>query len=558
MVAAPLSSCAVGHSLFKRRADGEAAQSDFAATVVSVPHVELDSHAAPDSAVPDVFTDLGADSAGEAHGDEAESAAQPTLSSIGRYALKQQLGQGGLGTVFEAWDPLLSRMVAVKTLQFDIDTPTRVSLDALFLNEARAAAGLNHSHIVTVHDAGLSARGVYIAMERLRGRDLRQALQSGWRASPAEVALLIRRVADALGYAHARGVVHCDIKPANIFLTRRDRPKVLDFGIARVAHHAVLPDMEGMIAGSPHYQAPEQLHGGEVDARTDIYALGTVMYELLTARKAFDGNSLESIRAAVAGHAPTPPHELCAEVPVALSAITMRAMARDPDERFAGAADMAQALRQWLAIASAGQAAVDTDQPKPAPGPSPLRRRLGWGAAGLAAVSLTGLLWAGLAPKREAVVNAPMQAPTSAVALPVQADPAPLSDLAGATPLALAASGADATMVAVAEPPAPGKAPPRAKAPQARKPSPKTSESAVTVAPVAPLSAKGMVNIAISPWGQVEVNGTPAGTTPPLTRLELPAGTHTVTVRNADFPAYTQRVTVDPDRPASVKHRFGS
>lgn len=173
-------------------------------------------------------------------------------------------------------------------------------------------------------------------------------------------------------------------------------------------------------------------------------------------------------------------------------------------------------------------------------------------------MSLTGLLWAGLAPKREAVVNAPMQAPTSAVALPVQADPAPLSDLAGATPLALAASGADATMVAVAEPPAPGKAPPRAKAPQARKPSPKTSESAVAVAPVAPLSAKGMVNIAISPWGQVEVNGTPAGTTPPLTRLELPAGTHTVTVRNADFPAYTQRVTVDPDRPASVKHRFGS
>jgi serine/threonine protein kinase len=163
---------------------------------------------------------------------------RPTLSHIGRYALKGPLGQGGLGQVHEAWDPLLSRTVAVKTLQFDVDMPSRVSLDGLFLNEARAAAGLSHPHIVTVHDAGLSAHGVYIAMERLHGRDLRQALADGWRPTPWQAAQLVRRVADALAYAHARGVVHCDIKPANIFLTRRDKPKVLDFGIARVAHGA--------------------------------------------------------------------------------------------------------------------------------------------------------------------------------------------------------------------------------------------------------------------------------------------------------------------------------
>ena len=299
----------MGHSLFKHRAEQDFNASEFAATVVSVPYFEPVSVPAPDSAVPDVFTDFGSDSGIDATAVSADDFARPTLQSIGRYALKQQLGQGGLGTVFEAWDPLLSRMVAVKTLQFDIDTPSRVSLDALFLNEARAAAGLNHSHIVTVHDAGLSAHGVYIAMERLRGRDLRQALQSGWQPSPAEAALLVRRVADALAYAHARGVVHCDIKPANIFLTRRDRPKVLDFGIARVAHHAALPALDGVVAGSPHYQAPEQLQGANVDARTDIYSLGTVLYELLTGRKAFDGDSLEQIRDAVALHDPTPPHE---------------------------------------------------------------------------------------------------------------------------------------------------------------------------------------------------------------------------------------------------------
>ena len=215
----------MGHSLFKHRAEQDFNASEFAATVVSVPYFEPVSVPAPDSAVPDVFTDFGSDSGIDATAVSADDFARPTLQSIGRYALKQQLGQGGLGTVFEAWDPLLSRMVAVKTLQFDIDTPSRVSLDALFLNEARAAAGLNHSHIVTVHDAGLSAHGVYIAMERLRGRDLRQALQSGWQPSPAEAALLVRRVADALAYAHARGVVHCDIKPANIFLRAATAPR---------------------------------------------------------------------------------------------------------------------------------------------------------------------------------------------------------------------------------------------------------------------------------------------------------------------------------------------
>ena len=208
----------------------------------------------PDSGVPE----FAASGPGEDAPDPSDA---PTLSHIGRYALKRPLGVGGLGTVYEAWDPMLSRMVAVKTLQFDIDTPTRVSLDGLFLNEARAVASLNHPHIVTVHDAGLSAHGVYIAMERLHGRDLRQALARGWRPSPTSAAQLARRVADALAYAHARGVVHCDIKPANIFLSAKGKPTVLDFGIARVAHGAAVPALDGLIAGSPHYLAPEQLQG---------------------------------------------------------------------------------------------------------------------------------------------------------------------------------------------------------------------------------------------------------------------------------------------------------
>lgn len=272
---------------------------------------------------------------------------RPTLSHVGRYALKSMIGQGGLGQVHEAWDPLLSRTVAVKTLQLGLPGALRDSLDGVVLNEARAAASLNHPYIVTVFDAGLSAHGLYIAMERLRGRDLRQALATGWLPSPRVAAVLVRRVADALAYAHGRGVVHCDIKPGNIFLTGRDRPKVLDFGIARIAHGAALPALEGSVAGSPHYQAPEQLCGAVVDARTDVYALGVVMFELLTGRKAFAGNNLTAIQRAVLEQDVPTAEQLRPGTPAELARIAARAMARDPEQRYQSAAELAQALRRW-------------------------------------------------------------------------------------------------------------------------------------------------------------------------------------------------------------------
>ncbi|HSM21103.1 MAG TPA: hypothetical protein VK876_02720, partial [Rubrivivax sp.] len=175
----------MGYNLFQRREHADApAATEFAATVLSMPPELGESlpaavdtlppgpdslPAAADSGIPDVITDFGGDFGGEFGAESLPAPAdtaveqRPTISHIGRYALKGQIGQGGLGQVHEAWDPLLSRTVAVKTLQFDLDTPTRVSLDGLFINEARAAAGLSHPHIVTVFDAGLSAHGVYIA-----------------------------------------------------------------------------------------------------------------------------------------------------------------------------------------------------------------------------------------------------------------------------------------------------------------------------------------------------------------------------------------------------------
>ncbi len=559
----------------------------------------------------------------------------PTLLTVGRYALKGVLGKGGLGTVFEAWDPLLSRRVAVKTLHLDVDTEARRRLDALVLNEARAAAGLSHAYIVTVHDAGLSEQGVYIAMERLRGRDLRVALHDGWQPTPAEAALLVRRVADALAYAHAHGVVHCDIKPANIFLGRRGRPKVLDFGIARVAHRAALPALSrneaprpgfssptggcpdpgalsGFVAGSPYYLAPEQLDGGELDPRTDLYSLGVVLYELLTGTKPFDGDSLEQILQAVRQGRPQPVHERCPQVPVALSAIVQRAMAPLPEDRFEQASDMAQALRRWLATAAALEAAapgvaagaavpaapapvaagapaesapVGTVPAVPAARPARPWARIGalaalvaiavgWFAtrAPVAAPDGDGTLGpraavttsASFSPSTSSAAGTPGAAaqpiPQSAESGPAPAHPGSPPEDAGTDAPAAAGTAAAGTTAAGRPPAAAGTAavapsPPRtATAPRNRKAVAPAAPAAMPVAPAAP----GVVQLAISPWGAVEVDGAPAGVTPPLTRLQLLPGEHTITVRNGDFPPHTERVQVDPDRPAVVRHRFGS
>ncbi|MES2888636.1 MAG: protein kinase [Pseudomonadota bacterium] len=530
--------------------------------------------------------------------EQASSDPLTTIGHIGRYAIKYKIGEGGLGSVYAAHDPLLSRLIAIKTLNVELEEAQRPAFNTLFLNEARAAAGLSHPHIVTVFDAGVSDDKAYIAMELLKGRDLRQLRKEGWRPNHAQAALIVRRVADALAYAHSKGVVHCDIKPANIFMLSRTQPRVLDFGIARVTHkHDPHHSAEDIAGGSPYYMAPEQIRQQPLDRRTDVFALGVVLYELLTDEKPFRGNTLEEITGAVLSEeAPPRAHTLNPDVPKVLSEIAARAMEKDMADRFRSARSLSRELRQWLE--AHGQ---DTDSAND--GFTPVRSWRTWGiGAGLVVLSALAIWsWTShLAPSTEAVSlpsAATVAKPLPATATVPVTPAVPVVTATAPTSVIASASAAEPTVAAVLPPPPASAVPesvlptaaavpvvpspaPLAQVTVAAAATPKTTptgtpgiravretarerkareakEASAKPATSAP-AATGLVRLAVSPWGQVEVNGTPMGTVPPLNELNLPEGRHQITIRNTDFPPHTVSVKVAPGQPVSIKHRFGS
>ncbi|HJV59584.1 MAG TPA: serine/threonine-protein kinase [Albitalea sp.] len=476
-----------------------------------------------------------------------------TIGHIGRYALKSLIGEGGLGTVYAAHDPLLSRLIAIKTLNVEVAAEQRSAFNALFLNEARAAAGLSHPNIVTVFDAGVSDDNAYIAMELLKGRDLRQLRQEGWKPTPTQAALIVRRVADALAYAHSKGVVHRDIKPANIFMVGRTQPRVLDFGIARVAHQHDAQAGDEVVAGSPYYMAPEQVRQQPVDRRADVFSLGVVLYEMLTDQKPFRGNSLNEITTAVLEHEPPLAHLVNKDVPKALAEIAARAMEKDPEHRFRSARALSRELRHWLD--EHGQA---NDAAEPA-----AARRLSavWAGVATAALVLLAAAWWGASsrhheaepPEAAAAVPPPAPAASSAMAEQTPAEPAPTSAQAAAGPTADAAEAASAVAPVAAIPAKATRlvaATPRDK--RGRDSRERETRSGAAV------PASGSVHLAVSPWGQVEVDGTPVGTAPPLNEITLSEGKHQITVRNADFPPYSASVTVSAGQSVTLKYKFGS
>jgi len=323
-------------------------------------------------------------------------------TAIGPYEIVALLGAGGMGEVYRARDPRLGRDVAIKVL------PASLAEDAdrreRFEREARAASALNHPHICALYDIGRHQDTDYLVMELLDGESLEQRLTKG--PLPLDQALRIAiDLADALSKAHRQGIVHRDLKPGNVMLTRQGA-KLLDFGLARVdappapGSGSFLPTQQraltqaGTVLGTFQYMAPEQLEGGDADARTDIFAFGALVYEMITGRKAFEGKSQASLISAIMAGTPPPISSLNATTPPALDRVIRTCLAKDPDERWQTAQDLASELR-WIA---GGGSQAGTPAPV-----APRRRsheRTAWIAAGVFALVAAGAI-ARLATLRE-------------------------------------------------------------------------------------------------------------------------------------------------------------
>ena len=261
---------------------------------------------------------------------------------IGRYKILGELGRGAMGIVYRAQDPALDRVVALKTIILADDAEGREEYQKRFFLEAKAAGKLTHPSIVTTYDFGEQDGVAYLAMELLEGTDLRTRLKEG-ALPPAEAVEVARQVAEGLGFAHERGIVHRDVKPGNIMLLERGRAKIMDFGLARMraADHKTVT---GMVLGTPKYMSPEQVAGSPVDQRSDLFSLGIVLYEMLTGSRLFGAEDMTQIMHNVTYQEHEPPTRLKPELPAMLDFVVARALKKDPASRYQDAAELAADL----------------------------------------------------------------------------------------------------------------------------------------------------------------------------------------------------------------------
>jgi serine/threonine-protein kinase len=288
-----------------------------------------------------------------------------THATLGRYRILGELGRGAMGTVYRAHDPLIEREVAIKTLHPDLPEDVVAEVRQRFLREAKSAGRLNHPNIVTIFDVGEQDGVAYMAMELLEGRSLQQMLGESARLPFLVSADLVAQIADALDRAQELGIVHRDVKPANIVVSASGHAKLTDFGVAYVP--ASTMTQTGTMIGSPRYMSPEQVLGLPIDPRSDIFSLGVVLYEMLAGRAPFvrpEDSTIFPLINRIAMEAHPPVRQLDPSIPAEFDAILDKALAKKPEHRYQRAGEMASDLRKWRSLAPAHATPASTGDDK--------------------------------------------------------------------------------------------------------------------------------------------------------------------------------------------------
>jgi len=390
------------------------------------------------------------------------------ITQLGKYEIRRELGRGAMGVVYEAFDPMIKRRVALKTIRPDqLATERPDDVVARFRREAQAAGRLSHPNIVSIYDCDEDNGTWFIAMEFVDGRELKEAFANDERFRPAEIERIMAQILAALEYSHRHGVVHRDIKPANIFLLADGTVKVADFGIAHIESSNLT--QVGTVVGTPNYMSPEQIMGLPVDGRSDIFSTGVILYQFLTGERPFAGSSTTTMQK-VLKEEPLPPSTLNVQLPPSIDAVVRKALAKRADERFQNAQAFADALRAAMPAAlspystasadpdatlpsgaaiespSSSRSAVAPTVPPPLPAPQPSQSSAiaivaAIALIGIAALAATWWLWPrGNAPTMAASVafdRAAPSAPPAGVGARVTAAP-----VAAGEPSGSAATGA--------------------------------------------------------------------------------------------------------------------
>ena len=301
-----------------------------------------------DSLLPNTNDSIVADPAGDSKSDTIQNHPQNRKQLNGeRFDILEELGIGGMGIVRKAWDRVLNRIVALKSVR--LDRVGKVSALTRFRKEANVLAKLNHSHIVQIHDWFEDGEDIFIVMEFVEGKSLAQ-IEARESQNPIHAARLVRTLSQAMQFAHDQRIIHRDLKPANILLTPSGEPKITDFGLAKEVSSNVRQTQTGTVMGTPSYMSPEQAGGSQqgVGPHSDLYALGAILYELLTGRPPFQGGTAPEILLQVQTATPVPPKRLQPSVPKDLETICLKCLRKEPDKRYRSAKELSEDLERFL------------------------------------------------------------------------------------------------------------------------------------------------------------------------------------------------------------------